>query len=178
MEEAEAAPDRCRLRPRMFVKLDDRRIVALRGQDRRRPLTTDGAESQDFFVELDRSREVGDLEAHPAETCVLRESESGWRVAVAVLGRGNGARHAAENVLSGDSHSSSNVSPTAIGRRAIALQWRKSFLTSAYAARRSPWRTGNSTGCWRRARSASKEYRPAPVIASVVALAASMSTNS
>src|ERR671913_78294 len=104
MEEAEAAPDRCRLRPGMFVKLDDRRIVALRGQDRGRSLTTDGTESQDFFVELDRSREVGDLHAHATEACLLRESEPGWRVAVAVLCRGNRSRPAAENVLSGDSH--------------------------------------------------------------------------
>ena len=50
----------------------------------------------------------------------------------------------------------------------------------AYAARRNDSRTGSGTwtGNRRRARSASREYWPAPVMTRVVALAASMSTNS
>src|SRR5512147_1473055 len=86
------------------VELDERRIGALRPEQRTRPVAPQHAHAKRPLVIRERAGEVGDLETYPSETRPLGEAIAARCFTVAAGCRGLRAPGVAENVVGRNAH--------------------------------------------------------------------------
>src|SRR3989442_10474408 len=106
MVEPETSATRRRSYAWTLVELDEGRVVALRAEQRSRPIAPQDAQAKRPLVVRERAREIGDLETHPSETRPFREAVPARRLAIAAGGRGLRARRVTEDVVRRYTHPS------------------------------------------------------------------------
>jgi hypothetical protein len=102
--EAELRPAAGRRGARALSKLDERALVTNGTEDGLGETSVEHPQPERSLVEVERSLEVGDLQAHRPEPGRIGESSAARRTTVAPRPRGLGAAGAAERVVGGGAH--------------------------------------------------------------------------